>query len=291
MGEDRFGGPEEERFRRRVDFLASRADAHIGTETASAQAIAATLLRDAACVALLLDESEKAAGFFARAGRLLIGLGLPAGFLLLALGDRSWAQAEFAAYPDIVHALAALEKEAEAPKAGAWPPMLQASLSAPRQLLSFVQACWLASDVEAIAEQAYGPVRDALERHRGRPLDGAGISTGAYLEVVDWFRSVAMTSQGKERPPPAIQLDIEALVAARREQIRAAMADGFHWRLMPKPAALLNLDVMTLCMVADRQGVQLDAMFAAAAETPFVDAPLRAARALSGRDRPQPLLA
>jgi len=54
-------------------------------------------------------------------------------------------------------------------EAGAWPPMLQASLSAPRQLLSFVQACWLASDVEAIAEQAYGPVRDALEPLRRDP--------------------------------------------------------------------------------------------------------------------------
>src|SRR5947209_19920371 len=78
---------DEVRLHRRRTFLESRATAHCFSETDQPwhRAAAATLLRDAAAVALMLGDFEGARASMRKSGDLFLDLGFAAGFQLLYL--------------------------------------------------------------------------------------------------------------------------------------------------------------------------------------------------------------
>ena len=82
-------GIEGERLLRRISFLRSRANAHLEVERENrhSRACAATLLRDAACIELLMGRMREACEDLLLAGKELLEVDLVEGAALVALAD------------------------------------------------------------------------------------------------------------------------------------------------------------------------------------------------------------
>ncbi len=75
-----------------------------------------------------------------------------------------------------------------------------------------------------------------------------------------------------------------ALAVRRNELVAAAQADRFHWRLLLKPAELIDFDLLALGLAAMSGGTQgADLLFEATADRgPAARLPFDAARDLMG---------
>ena len=100
-------GIDPERLHRRVSFLHSRAMAHLemSHEDVRHTACAATLLRDAACVDLLLGEIATARRYLSEAGGHFLKLGLTSGSVLIVLADAKKAAEELVGYSDVIEGI------------------------------------------------------------------------------------------------------------------------------------------------------------------------------------------
>ena len=279
-----------ERLGRRVQFLESRASAHLKhqDEQPIGKAYAATLLRDAACVSLLLGEREDARRYLNWSGHLLLQIGMLGGVALIALSTEQPLQ-ELAEYQDVFEGLGvALEGGRISTDERGRRPMLEAAASSPRQLLSLMQGEWLmlAQDRDRIFPGA-SALPAALANHGGFPAGTTGISTATYAEMANWF-SESRPRKGADMPD-IVQLSLTTLALTRREHIRAAMRDTYHWRLMPRPAELVDLDTVVLCSLAIERGIPFDVIHRRFdPELPVADAPVQAALALLESRKPEP---
>ncbi|MEZ0242489.1 MAG: hypothetical protein ACAH11_03890, partial [Sphingomonas sp.] len=71
------------------------------------------------------------------------------------------------------------------------------------------------------------------------------------------------------------------LTTARAEHLRSAMKDSFHWRMLARPAELIDLDATILMSLALGTGASEEMLAKAMrSEIPLVDAPLRIAASL-----------
>lgn len=236
-------GVPHERLEHRLDFLESRAAAHIDRardvdrlserEEMLARACAATLWRDAGCVALLMNEVPKALELLTRSGRELLALGLPSGARLVALGSLQESSAHFHEFGDVVEGTREQWTRSEARERGTArdrkssrerrsreDQMGQVGRESPRQVFSMMQADWLTTEIPfARHREREEPMRAALERNKGYPAGETGLSIGSYSQIAEWFTE---QRRSETMPPEQVRRGVETLAAARAEHLRAA---------------------------------------------------------------------
>jgi hypothetical protein len=264
-------GFDGDRLMQRAFFLLRRAKAHLGAAARSARSIgfAATLLQDAGAILLIRGAAGEAAAALARAGSLLIDLGLPYGHVLLCLARGEGDEANLGGMFDYAAGAGVVRDLKHSPESG----LRGAALDQPAQLLALLQARLLQPEREV--SLAVGVVRERLEAHGGLRIGTSGIALRDYLRLCDWITGRSGEKQGEPS-------DILALLAAgRAEMLREAIADRYHWDRLIAPAQLVDFPLTVLFVLATRHEVRLGSLLTE--QSGMDDAfelPLRASRLL-----------
>jgi hypothetical protein len=252
-----------DRLQLRFEFLLGRARAHLSVwqnrdqqdDMMLPRACAATLLRDAACVLLLLDEPRRARSLLHESGQHFLGLGLPVGASFVALAREGSAQAELSAHDDLIAAMRQQRGPRGARKGeDRQRPMAEQARGEPRQLLAMMQADWLIQEQrgERSGLSHDQPLREALFRSGGHPAGTTGLSIDSYAYAAELFSGhVPAADHSTDR----ISSTIGTMMATRAEYLRAAQKDQHHWKLLARPAELVDLDATILLYLAmNRRG-------------------------------------
>ena len=237
-----------ERMRRRITFLNDRADWHDRRKTPLDRACAATARRDAGVLALLLGQASNARSSFRAAGREWASLGLFAGYLLESFADPEQDFAKDDAFGTFSRLDDALRDGGPGDRRtieGERIPFEAASFNSPRQLLNLYQAArgrrrqpHLSSFATKAAER--------LSTSAAVMVGLTGLPTRAYLNLFNSFGANEPTQRDR---------DMLFSVAIRREELlAAARSDQYHWRMMLKPAELVDLDLLALGLNAMEAG-------------------------------------
>ena len=281
---------EEGWLRARLAFLLSRAQFHMEQprEDYRHVACAATLYRDAACLALLLEEVKVGQELLVRSGDLLLEMGLAAGLPLIAMADSSRAAKALQAYQQMIDEVNSGTETSVDAATVARRSMVAASGRSFRCSLAVVQAEMLSHASSGLRFSEPGP-GDAAERRRrarldlaqrfgGREVGNSGLSVSSYLHVAGAFetrRSGAPGALGE-----GVSETVELLGRQRAERIAAARRDQFHWRLVLRPDELVDLDIVALMLLAPGDArAQATDWFGTRGE-PIIRAPLAVARLL-----------
>jgi hypothetical protein len=273
-------GFDTERMARQQTFLLDRASAHDSAEDAKSlwhAACAASLTRDAAAIALLRGEVDDAINLFRKAGQRFATLGVFAGFALLEFSDsgeaRRW-RTKRENLNDRVRQLIAGEEQIRPDNTSE--PFLSASASSPRQLLYLYQAEVVAGDDDVFMRER---IREKLLLLPELPVGPTSTPLAGYLMLLD---EVAEKSSGGEPDLSSGARDtLLSLVLRRREQLNAAQADRWHWKMLLNPTDLIDLDLVTLGIaMIDRWGSTAAFDNAAVDRGNLVALPLQAAKLL-----------
>ncbi|WP_266182841.1 hypothetical protein [Dyella humicola] len=226
----------------RIDFLVHRADAqnHNGYVANSVrQGCRGTLLRDAASLALMLEQYEQATALLREAGDAWAGIGLFAGYLLLHVAE---GPAWVSRYEDDLQQIASLfewrysKTTTPSPRVKGRAYLAAASWS-PRQLLNLYQA--LPDDPRA------NELIKITRHHARRSLDDlAATATIGELPVSDYLLVWDAAAQGDF--DARAQDALIALLEHRAMRLQAAQADTHHWYRGVNPAGLVDFDLMAL---------------------------------------------
>lgn len=257
-------GLDPDRLQRRIEFLKSRAQAHLEAhEEMLHRACAATLLRDAACVALLIAQVTNARALLRKAGHQFLSLGLTYGASLIALARPETAREEILEYGDVIQGVRHQWSRAEAREgARRTRPMSDTARGSPRQMISLMQAELLMREPfvsEPPSEEE--ELLAALERSSGHPVGTTGLSVGTYLKIAQWMTERSGLEPPRLRDaaiPQFVGQGFTTIAATRAENIQAAMRDSYHWRLLARPAELLDLDTVALALLALNSGINSD---------------------------------
>lgn len=272
----------------RFAFLIDRAETRRkeGVDPTLETARRATLLRDAACVALLQGETAEARKLLIRAGIEFLMLGLPFGAALIALAKPGSARNSLQPFANQLRGIAQQERRSKAPdEDGGRDPLATTAHSAPPQLFALQQAEWLTNHIERIEFLNGEPMRAVLERNGGYQAGLTGLTIESYSDLARQLVEAPTLADLDARPTP-----IQNVSASRAERLRAAQKDTFHWRQLPRPAELIDLDAVALLVLALRAEVPVSTLAnLMRSEIPMVDLPLQIAIALNQDQGPQPL--
>lgn len=289
-------GLDPERLERRISFLKQRAEVHLGKRDGHAAfeiACAATLRRDAAALELLLGKALRARELLSLAGSSFVQIGLFVGFTLMSLAaPDSWRDQYHAELVALLDALRETVRPVETSGASdtdrdhrgleKWKlgPLTSASLGSTRQLLHLRLAFGSRQHDDEIANTFVDILDKRLLQTPATPIGSTGLPLQSYMKMIATSRD-DVSSDGA----------FESLVAAaslRAEQIEAARADSYHWRLALAPSDLVDFDLLAIAAARWDARQTLDDI-----SGPFrrpgggVDAPLRAAIDLrSAQPRP-----
>ena len=192
-----------------------------------------------------------------QAGEQLLEIGLAAGLVLVAMHDAGRGRDALASYRVRVEETPrrGADTKADSPEDGR-ESVAVAARSSFGSMFSVVQADLLqgAADVDPArgAERRETERRELLERHGTREVGETGMSVFRYLRV-------AASMEGRAHlvdADPSVEMvrAVELLGRRREERIELARGDEFHWRLVPRPAELLDLDSVVLMQVALASG-------------------------------------
>lgn len=233
-------------------------------------AAAATCLRDAGDLALVLGDGALARDLFRRAGKHYSEIGLFSGRLLLELsreedpqrwpedrtGDFSRLLSEARAQLDDGEETSGTREEpgkrakdlgggwAEEDeegdfKAGLW--------SSPEEVLHLYQS--LALDRDEVPDDLLHAVRSVLRRWEGVQIGASDIPLATYMAVLDPLLELEPPEERRPFPP---ERALEAILLRRRERLEQARADIYHWTTLLAPIDILDLDVLCLCVIAQK---------------------------------------
>ena len=245
-------GIDRDRLQRRVTFLCSRANAHLemSLRHEGHTACAATLLRDAGCVALLLGETTTARDYLREAGHHFLELGLAGGSVLIVLADAKKAAEELEAYSDTIEGIRHQRSREEAEvHERRISQMAYTARSSLRQMLSQLQADQLMTEFEGrrSMREEYA-MAQVLKRNGGYPVGNTGLSIDSYRALTDWLTE--QRRQPHRRIPDFVNATIVTLATKRAENIRAAMRDKFNWAKLARPSEILDLDSVVVMFLA-----------------------------------------
>ena len=248
-------GIEEDWWEARVRFLVSRAALHEeqGSDVLMHKACAATLLRDAGCLLLLREEIGAGRERLAQAGEQLLEMGLGAGLVLVAVGDAGRGRQELRSYRERVENDRRRAEETRADRPEEWRESV--TLAARRSLgsmLSVVQTDFLEgtrdAQVESASQRREIERRELLERYGAQDVGETGMAVFRYVRVAASMGAGAHAVADDDTVN--VVRAVELLGRHREERVEAARRDEFHWRLVPRPAELLDLDSVVLMQVA-----------------------------------------
>lgn len=246
-------GIEADRLRQKLEFLTDRATANDEfagrrRQNALRQAADATLWRDAACVAMLLDDMTAAKKYLKASAQGFLELGLFYGFLLLRLSGEE--RIEIAAktsgdrFAWVRDALRLSESE-ESDGARDLPPYARASAQSPYQLLRLVQS---GINFSTLDGDVVGTARKHLDVYTGLPIGGTGIALGRYVQVQDALLDGDLDGRTTDA--------LSYMAIRRRETIESAKADKFHWNRILNPCELIDLDMLALGLCLKNRGIE-----------------------------------
>lgn len=246
-------GIETDILRQKLEFLTDRATANDKfagrrRQNALRQAADATLWRDAACVAMLLDDIMAAKKYLKASARGFLELGLFYGILLLRLSgeengeiDAKTSRDKFAWVRDALR----LSESEQSDGTPDLPPYARASAHNPYQLLRLVQS---GVNFSILDNDVVDQARKQLNVYSGLPIGGIGIALGRYIQVHDTFLHGDLDGR---------TIGALTYMASRRsEMIEAAKADKFHWRRVPNPCELIDLDTLALGLCLKNRSIE-----------------------------------
>ena len=286
-------GIESERITRRIDFLRSRALAHLELEPAAAfsKACAATLLRDSACLGFLVGRTREACMDLMSAGKEFLNIGLVEGAALVALADSVKAQEIFSNFSDIIEGVryqkyqrSYFESDEQSSFVDAGEQrrgIADGRLGLAYDALSLSQADLLMvkSDAQELATAA-NPMEAVLERNGGYMVSATGLSIETYIRIARWM--VGESSLRGSYSSELVVAWLRTLYAVRAENVRSGMKDAYNWGMLLKPTELLDLDsVILMCLAVgdDQLDRELDEILVE--ENRLCQAPLIVARELT----------
>lgn len=231
---------------RRIAFLELRADAQ-GNNGYVADSVRlgckGTLLRDAASLALMIEQYDRAAVLLHSAGEAWAGIGLFAGYLLLQLsGDHAWTKQ----YQQDLQQIERLfewrfTNTTSPPPRANGRAYLTAATWSPRQLLNLYQALPAAHHASELAE--------SVKRHARVSLDDLSASaTVGDFQVSNYLLVWDAVAQGHFDEPA--QDALVALLQDRARRLEVAQADTHHWYRAVNSAGFVDFDLMALGLMA-----------------------------------------
>lgn len=251
---------------RRRDFLLCRAAAHTAMVTDEGhhedllhRACAATLQRDAACIAFLAGKTVQAKNLCWKAGVRFAKLDLAVGASLMALASPketlAWLKEPDRAGGVLSQQLALDRVEKSDRKNVAMADETSVSV---RQLFSLYQCALLLIHLEeGPFEAASKLMSKALPNCGGYPAGETGISIARYVGIAEWL--VACHRAESDGPAPqSVARSLRTMGDSRREHIRVAQADTFHWKLLLMPAELVAPDLLAFFCLARNLKLDLE---------------------------------
>jgi hypothetical protein len=272
-------GIDRERLERQETFLLDRAKAHdIAKDDARLghAACAASLTRDAAAVAVIRGNAERAAGLFGDAGRRFAGLGLFVGYSLLEL-SRSGAGWNLVSEDGVLAQIQRVlfREEAAPPSESSAAPFLFESMTSPRQLLHLYQALSIKSTVGDVR----GALHELILRFPSLSVSTADVPLVRYLALMDEVeRMEPRRVDGFSRD---VGESLFSIFIRREEQMSIARSDTWHWKMLLNPTDVIDPDLMMLSMMMiERTGSTAAIDRIARERGPLVSMPVIAANLL-----------
>ncbi len=244
---------DSERLQQKLYFLVERATAHEelgddGQQNQLRQAADATLWRDAACVAMLLDDMTAAKKYLNASAQGFLELGLFYGFLLLRLSgeEKSEVDAKSSGYRFAwVRDVLRLSESKQSDRTRDLPPYAHASAQSPYQLLRLVQS---GIDFTTLDSDVVETARDQLDVYSALPIGATGIALGRYMKVQNVFLDGDLDDRAKNT--------LSYMAIRRSEMIETAKADEFHWRRILNPCELIDLDMLALGLCLKNRAIK-----------------------------------
>lgn len=281
-------GIEPERLRNRLKFLIGRAEVHneFRRQGYEHQAIAATAYRDAASIALLLEDVVKARDLLQKAGTGFLELGLIHGAVLLALSGGPKAVSSLADHSDLIDGVRSQKRSADEEER-LTRPLENSAQTTTSQLFALYQVECLRGELFT-KESGEAPFRQALDRQAGFQVGVTGLSIDSYMRTGQEL--IEPTKSMFELDHPFVFRSVETIVSSRFEAIQSAIKDSYHWQRMPRPSALLDFDTLVLGTLALSSGIGLGPFERLMSdEVPYLGAPIRAAKLLQQGPEREPL--
>jgi hypothetical protein len=272
---------DHERLLRRRHFLESRARAHVNAKGDHRwhRTVSATLLRDAAAVALLLDEFEGARELLRRSGNQLLQLGLSGGLQLLFIADTiDGEEGEIGQRID-TFAQEFFQKETpEGPQRLAEHQFDKESFRPPQLLRAYQGLAGRRSD-DAARASLRRMMRAILTINASMPVGATRIPVAIYLAVFDYL---ANRETEEANLPGGFSQIIRSLAQRRAELLSVARQDHYHWKALLRPSELIDLDLLAMFVAGRRRGQNFGLVMSAFAERdPLTALPVKLAIALS----------
>ena len=241
-------GIEPDRLSNRLKFLIGRAEVHteFRRQGYEHQAIAATAYRDAASIALLLEDAHKARDLLQKAGTGFLELGLIHGAVLLELSGGPKAFSSLEAYSDLIDGVRG-QKQTDSEEERFTRPLENSARTTTSQLFALYQVECLRDGLSS-KESSEVPFRRALERRAGFQVGVTGLSIDSYMRMGQAFVN---PMEGEFRlDQPFVFRSVETISSFRFEAIQSAMKDSYHWQRILRPSALLDFDTLVLGSLA-----------------------------------------
>lgn len=281
-------GIEPERLSNRLKFLVGRAEVHteFRRQGYEHQAIAATAYRDAASIALLLEDADKARDLLQKAGSGFLELGIIHGAVLLELSGGPKAVSSLADHSDLIDGVRS-QKRLEGEEERITRPLENSARTTTSQLFALYQVECLRDGLSS-KESSEVPFRQALERRAGFQVGVTGLSIDSYMRMGQELINPLERKLGLDRP--FVLRSVETIASTRFEAIQSAMKDSYHWQRILRPSALLDFDTLvlgTLALSSDFGLGPFDRLLSD--EVPYLSAPIRAAQLLQQGPEQEPL--
>jgi hypothetical protein len=246
------------RLERRRAFLESRATAHLRAEVDHRWhfAAAATLLRDAAAVALILDDIGGARDLLRKSGNLFLELGYAGGLQLFYIaGTLDSEESDIQNRIDtFARAFAEHRGDREVQPAGAdhRVPVFKYQSFRPPQLLRAYQGLAGRRSEDETRIGLRNAIREALRVNATMPVGLARTTLATYVATFD--RLAKRDAEARDAPSVRLEMVLGSLAQQREELFVAARLDRFHWQALLRPAELIDFDLLALLLAGVRRG-------------------------------------
>ncbi|QCK88200.1 hypothetical protein E8L99_21785 [Phreatobacter aquaticus] len=252
---------ESRQLEHRIRFLKTRALAH--EERAEHEkliygdyrhsACAATLLRDAGCLCLLIGNIKEGRQLIFESGVKFLNIGLPYGMLLLTISNIKAPAKSIEKYIYLSRIIMHQHKfDRHTETADERLPLGEASINSPRQILSLIQTNWLTKgrttkDSEIDEEALYS----TLQHRQGYQIGTTGLSYWTYKNIaLSLTNNVSKYSFPQTELPTAAKNGFQTLIAIRSENIRRARQNSYQWNLVARPSEILDVDAIVIALLA-----------------------------------------
>ncbi|MGY4572147.1 hypothetical protein [Bradyrhizobium sp. USDA 3256] len=244
---------DQEQLHRRRSFLERRAEAHFNATSGLAwhQAAGATLLRDAAAVALIAGDTDSGRNLLRKSGGLFFRLGLVGGLQQLYIAgnlddDEGEAVARIASFNE-----AFLRRELHQEQTKSDFRFDEESFRPPQLLRAYQGLAGRMPEDEEWSTLRQD-VHQLLEVNATMPVGLTRTPLAIYLNLYDLLGKRGLQKVGLKSDRSRQVLG--SIVQRREELLTAARRDSFHWKAMRRPAELIDFDLLALLLVAIRRG-------------------------------------